>query len=108
MSTDWQGRPEAGGRAAVAIALFLALNLGRAFVRVLLYPATLYFFLRRGAERRGSRAFLTRALGRPGKCPGSAPCEAAIENVSRNSAALTERLRARVCPRAGARSFSQQ
>jgi len=65
VSTDWQGRPEAGGRAAVAIALFLALNLGRALVRVLLYPATLYFFLRRGAERRGSRAFLTRALGRP-------------------------------------------
>jgi predicted LPLAT superfamily acyltransferase len=65
VSTDWQGRPEAGSRAAVSFALFLALNMGRAFVRVLLYPATLYFFLRRSAERRGSRAFLTRALGRP-------------------------------------------
>jgi predicted LPLAT superfamily acyltransferase len=65
VSTDWQGRPEAGGRVAVSISLWLAQNLGRAFVRALLYPATLYFFLRRGAERRGSRAFLTRALGRP-------------------------------------------
>ena len=37
----------------------------------LLYPATLYFFLRRGPERRASRAFLTRAFGRPatlGRC----------------------------------------
>jgi len=65
MSTDWKGRPEAGNRFAIWVGVSLALNLGRAFVRMLLYPATLYFFLRRSAERRGSRAFLTRALGRP-------------------------------------------
>ena len=65
MSADWQGRPEAGNRGAIWLGLFLARNLGRAFVRVLLYPATLYFFPRRGPERRGSRAFLTRVFGRP-------------------------------------------
>jgi predicted LPLAT superfamily acyltransferase len=65
MSTDWKGRPEAGSRFAISIALLLARTLGRGFVRVLLYPSTAYFFLRRGAERRGSRAFLTRAMGRP-------------------------------------------
>jgi len=65
MSTGWKGRPEAGSRAWIWLGLFLARNLGRGFVRLLLYPATLYFFLRRGAERHGSRTFLTRALGRP-------------------------------------------
>jgi predicted LPLAT superfamily acyltransferase len=62
MSTDWKGRPEAGNSFTISLGVSLALNLGRTFVRTLLYPATLYYFLRRSAERRGSRAFLTRVL----------------------------------------------
>jgi predicted LPLAT superfamily acyltransferase len=65
VSPSWHERPEGGSRTAVWLARTLGLNVGRAFVRALLYPATLYFFLRRGPERRASRAFLTRALGRP-------------------------------------------
>ena len=64
MSTVWKERPEAGNRVAIWVGRSIGLYLGRAFVRALLYPATLYFFLRRGPERRASRAFLTRAFGR--------------------------------------------
>ena len=38
---------------------------GRSLARACLYPITLYFLLRRGPERRASRQWLTRALGRP-------------------------------------------
>jgi predicted LPLAT superfamily acyltransferase len=65
VSTNWKERPEGGSRFAVRLACLLGLRIGRPFVRMLLYPATLYFFLRRAPERRASREFLTRALGRP-------------------------------------------
>jgi predicted LPLAT superfamily acyltransferase len=65
MSEDWSERPEAGGRLAIWLIRAIALHLGRGFARALLYPITLYFFLRRGPERRASRAFLARAFGRP-------------------------------------------
>lgn len=64
MSTVWKERPEGGSRGAILLIRAIGLHLGRTFARVLLYPATLYFFLRRGPERRASRDFLTRALGR--------------------------------------------
>lgn len=41
-----------------------ALFFGRAAGRVMLYPITLYFLIRRGPERRASRAYLSRVLGR--------------------------------------------
>ncbi len=65
MSEHWSEREEGGGRSAVRLIVFIALRLGRTIARTLLYPITLYFFLRRGPERRQSRAFLTHALGRP-------------------------------------------
>ena len=65
MSEHWSEREECGGRSAVRLIVFIALRLGRTFARALLYPITLYFFLRRGPERRQSRAFLTLALRRP-------------------------------------------
>ena len=51
----------------MAIWLIRAISryLGRARARALLYPITLYFLLRRGPERRASRAYLARTLGRP-------------------------------------------
>ncbi len=65
MSTQWKRRREGGGRFALAAMLRVAKLLGRRATRLLLYPITLYFLLRRGAERRDSRAYLGRVLGRP-------------------------------------------
>ncbi len=64
MSIHWRQRPEGGGRFALWLIRFIALHGGRRVARVLLYPITLYFFLRRGYERRASRAYLGRVQGR--------------------------------------------
>ena len=64
-ATHWREQGEGGGRFALWLIRTLALRGGRRFARLLLYPITLYFFLRRGAERRASRQFLTRVLGHP-------------------------------------------
>ncbi|MFK2877926.1 LpxL/LpxP family acyltransferase [Rhodanobacter hydrolyticus] len=64
-TTHWREQREGGGRFALQLILALALHGGRRFARLLLYPITLYYFLRRGAERRASRQYLARALGRP-------------------------------------------
>ncbi|TAL72308.1 MAG: acyltransferase [Rhodanobacter sp.] len=64
-ATHWRERREGGGRFALWLIRTLALYGGRRFGRALLYPITLYFFLRRGAERRASRDYLTRVLGHP-------------------------------------------
>ena len=65
MNAHWSERREGGGRFALWLIISIALRLGRGTARVLLCPITLYFFFRRGPERRASRAFLTRAFGRP-------------------------------------------
>lgn len=65
MSTGWKQRREGGGWFAIWLIRSIGRYGGRAFARLFLYPITLYFLLRRGAERRDSRAFLARALGRP-------------------------------------------
>ena len=64
MSAEWSERREAGGRLAIWLFRSAGLYLGRRFARCLLYPTTLYIFLRRPSERRDSRAFLSRVLGR--------------------------------------------
>ncbi len=64
-ATHWRAHREGGGRFALWLIRTLALHGGRRFGRLLLYPVTLYFFLRRGAERRASRQYLARAFGRP-------------------------------------------
>lgn len=64
-ATHWREQPEGGGRFALWLITTLALHGGRRFARVLLYPITLYFFVRRGVERRASREYLTRVLGKP-------------------------------------------
>ena len=65
----WQSRPEGGGWLAMWLIRAIALYGGRAFTHFLLWPIILYFMLRRGPERRASRDFLTRALGRPATFP---------------------------------------
>lgn len=67
MSADWTRRPEGGGRFAIWLLRGVALRIGRAPARLLLYPITLYFLLRRGPERRAARAYLARVLGRPAR-----------------------------------------
>jgi predicted LPLAT superfamily acyltransferase len=61
----WQSRPEGGGRFALWLIRTIALHGGRRLGRFCLYPITLYFFLRRGPERRASRHYLQRVFGRP-------------------------------------------
>jgi len=65
VSEDWVDRPEAGTRGVITFSVALVLRIGRTAARLLLAPAALYFFLRRGPERRASRAFLSRVFGRP-------------------------------------------
>lgn len=59
----WQDRPEGGGRFAIWLIRSIALYGGRRLGRACLYPITLYFYLRRGPERRASKHYLRRVLG---------------------------------------------
>jgi predicted LPLAT superfamily acyltransferase len=61
----WSARKEGGGRFALWLIRTIGLKCGRKCARMLLYPITLYFYFRRGYERRVSYAFLRRAFGRP-------------------------------------------
>lgn len=65
MSPHWTQRPEGGGRFALWLIMNIGLKFGRSTARLILYPITLYFYFRRGPERRASYAFLQRAFGRP-------------------------------------------
>lgn len=67
MSADWKQRPEGGGRWAVLAMRLVGRYGGRPLARLLLYPVSLYFLLRRGPERRASIDFLGRALARPAR-----------------------------------------
>ncbi len=64
MTDRWVERPEGGAPLALRLLCAFALSFGRAPARAILHPVTLYFMLRRGPERRASRAYLTRSLGR--------------------------------------------
>ena len=64
MANNWIDRPEGGAPLALRLLCGFALACGRAPARALLHPITLYFMFRRGPERRASRAFLSRSLGR--------------------------------------------
>lgn len=57
----WSERPEGGSRFWLALIRWAILHIGRGFARLAMGPTSLYFFLRRGAERRASRQWLRRA-----------------------------------------------
>lgn len=61
----WKQRREGGGWFAIWLIRGIGRHGGRALARLFLYPITGYFLLRRSAERRDSRANLSRILGRP-------------------------------------------
>lgn len=65
MSAHWKARPEGGGWFAIWLIRSIGRYGGRGVARLLLYPITVYFLIRRGPERRASRAWLSRVLGRP-------------------------------------------
>lgn len=65
MNARWKQRPEGGGRFAIWLIRSIGRLGGRRVGRACLYLITPYFLARRGPERRASRAWLSRALGRP-------------------------------------------
>ena len=67
MNAQWKQRREGGGWFALWLLRTVSLRGGRGVARLLLYPITLYFLLRRHEERRDSRAYLSRVLGRPAR-----------------------------------------
>jgi predicted LPLAT superfamily acyltransferase len=64
MMAAWQQRGEIGNDFWLRFIVRVSTSCGRSVARVLMWPATLYFFLRRGPERRASRLYLERVLGR--------------------------------------------
>jgi len=64
VTREWLERPEGGSTWALRLFAAIALGLGRTVSRLVLLPITAYFMLRRGPERRASRDYLARVLGR--------------------------------------------
>ncbi|MFC3652760.1 acyltransferase [Dyella humi] len=64
MSGHWQNQREGGNRFWLGVLIAAALRFGHGVMRRLLYLISLYYFLRRSAERRASREYLTRLFGR--------------------------------------------
>lgn len=64
MSAHWKQRPEGGSRFAIWLIRTIARRGGRIVARACLYPIVLYFLVMRGPERRASRTYLSRVLGR--------------------------------------------
>lgn len=67
MSREWMRHAERGSAPAVRLMIWIGLKLGRPPARALLYPITAYFLLTAHAQRRASRRYLERALGRPAR-----------------------------------------
>lgn len=67
MTAHWQDQREGGDRFSIGVMINAALRCGRRGFQRLLYPIALYFFLRRGPERRASRDYLARVFGRRAK-----------------------------------------
>jgi predicted LPLAT superfamily acyltransferase len=64
MSQAWQHLPERGSSGALALIHWIGTRVGRGGARGLLYPIALYFLLTARAQRRASRRYLRRVLGR--------------------------------------------
>lgn len=64
MKQQWIERPEGGSTVGLKLLLSFALLCGRTAARLVLYPITLYYLIRRGPERRASRQYLERVTQR--------------------------------------------
>jgi predicted LPLAT superfamily acyltransferase len=65
LKQEWLDRPEGGSAFGYQLISKFALLCGRSAARLVLYPVTLFYLLRRGPERRASRTYLSRVFGRP-------------------------------------------
>ncbi|MEJ0036474.1 MAG: acyltransferase [Gammaproteobacteria bacterium] len=65
MTTAWKERAEIGNTFWLRVIVWISRSCGRSVAQSLMWPVALYFFLRRGPERRASRLYLNRVLGRP-------------------------------------------
>ena len=63
---DWSREPERGNTFWLRVMTWIALRCGRRVARWVLYPITLYFVLFSPKQRRHSRRYLDRVLGRQG------------------------------------------
>lgn len=61
----WAEVPERGTPVLLRLTGWIALRIGRAVARLLLYPVSLYFLLTGNIARTASREYLSRVLGRP-------------------------------------------
>ncbi len=64
MKQQWLDRPEAGSAFGYRLMATFARLCGRKAARLVLFPITVFFLLRRGPERRAARKYLELALGR--------------------------------------------
>jgi predicted LPLAT superfamily acyltransferase len=64
LKQQWLDRPEGGSAFGYRLISGFALLCGRTAARLVLYPITLFYLLRRGPERAASRAYLQRVLQR--------------------------------------------
>jgi predicted LPLAT superfamily acyltransferase len=64
MNQAWLQQSERGSLLGVRLIIGIAFILGRRIARLILYPVCLYFLLFSVKSRRGSRKYLSRALGR--------------------------------------------
>ena len=65
MKQAWRDRPEAASTTVVRVSRYLVLFFGRTASRTVLLLVCGYFLMRRAPERRASRAYLERVLGKP-------------------------------------------
>jgi predicted LPLAT superfamily acyltransferase len=61
---EWIERPEAGSAVAYRLISSFAMLCGRTAARLVLYPITAFYLIRRGPERRAARNYLQQVLGR--------------------------------------------
>jgi predicted LPLAT superfamily acyltransferase len=61
----WLQQKERGVYFAYRTLIWLALQLGRTFARILIFPVCAYFIAFSSKTTKGSRLYLRRALGRP-------------------------------------------
>lgn len=67
MTRDWRSHQERSTPFMLRVILWMALNIPRRLVRLLLYPIVAYFLVTSPASRAASRDYLRRVLGRPVK-----------------------------------------
>lgn len=64
MTAAWKERSEIGNDFWLRVIVWISTRGGRGLAQFFMWPTALYFFVRRGPERRASRLYLSRVFGR--------------------------------------------